>query len=248
MPQPLWPGSTVEKLPIPETPGQVVVVSFRTGVEAGLGESMLAILDPGERERWNRTQSPKVKDEFLSGRSLVRRVLGHMAGCTPESLAFTHNPKGKPDLSQGGLAFNLSHSHGLGLLAVARKGRLGVDLEQARPMNDPLGLARRYFTPAEVAAIEGTNPSLLLDIFYRVWTRKEAFIKAQGEGVAYGLDRVQVTSLIGFTPRFEKLAPGDDPAGWSLADLEPAHAYHGALALDNPVIEPLCHHCPGWVV
>ena len=248
MPVPFWPESVVEGLPVPRGAGRVVVVSFKTVVAPDVADRMLALLDPGEQERWNRFQSAKAKDEFLAGRSLLRRILGHATGSRPERLVFHYNAKGRPELAGGGLAFNLSHSHGLGLLAVTESGRVGVDLERVRPVSDLPGLARRYFTPGEVGDIEAVDTSCRLDVFYQLWTRKEAFIKAHGEGVAYGLDRVQVTSGVDVPPRFLGLADGDDPAAWSLSHLDPAAEFHGALAMDSPLAEMTCLHCPAWLV
>jgi 4'-phosphopantetheinyl transferase len=248
MPDPCWPEAVVQQVPFPRGDGRVLVLSFKTAVEPKAADRMLALLDPGEQERWNRFQSAKAKDEFLAGRSLLRWVLGHATGSRPERLAFHYNAKGRPELAGGGLAFNLSHSHGLGLLAVTESGRIGVDLERVRPVSDLLGLARRYFTPGEVGDIEAAEISCRLDVFYQLWTRKEAFIKAHGEGVAYGLDRVQVTSGVDVPPRFLGLAEGDDPAAWSLSHLDPAPGFQGALAVDSSAAEVTCLHCPAWVV
>lgn len=248
MPVPSWPESVVEGLPVPRGAGRVVVVSFKTVVAPDAIDRMLEWLDPGEQERWKRFQSAKAKSEFLAGRSLLRRVLGHATGYRPERLVFHYNAKGRPELAGGGLAFNLSHSHGLGLLAVTQSGRIGVDIERVRPVTDLLGLARRYFTPDEVGAIEASDINCQLDVFYQLWTRKEAFIKAHGEGVAYGLDRVQVTSGIDVPPRFLSLADEDDPAAWSLSHLDPAAEFHGALAVDSSLAEVTCLHCSAWLV
>lgn len=248
MPAPLWPDSAVEALPVPRDPGEVVVLSFKTTVVPEAANAMLALLDLGEKERWNRFQSAQAKGEFLAGRSLLRRVLGQMRGSDPQELVFSYNAKGRPELADGGFAFNLSHSHGLGLLAVTPSGRIGVDLEQVRPVTDLLGLARRYFTHEEVRAIEMADASCRSDVFYQTWTRKEAFIKAHGEGVAYGLDRVQVTVGVEFPPRFLRLAEGDDPAAWSLLHLDPAAGFPGALAIDSRRVEATRFHCSSWLV
>ena len=247
MPDPCWPEAVVQQLPFPRGDGRVLVLSFKTAVEPKAADRMLALLDQGERERWNRFLSAKAKDEFLAGRSLLRTVLGHATGCCPQSLALSYNAKGRPELAHGGPAFNLSHSHGLGLLALSQSGRVGVDVERVRPVTDLLGMARRYFTPDEVGDIVAADASGQLDVFYQLWTRKEAFIKAHGEGVAYGLDRVQVTSGADVPPRFIRLAEGDDPAAWSLSHLDPAPGFQGALAVDSSTAEVTCLHCPEWL-
>jgi 4'-phosphopantetheinyl transferase len=120
------------------------------------------------------------------------------------------NPHGKPELVGETLAFNVSHSGVLAVIAVSDLGPIGVDLEEHAQLDDPAAIARRFFTPAEAAYVDG-DPAA----FYRLWCRKEAWIKAQGTGLDALLDRVDVR------------AP---PDGWMLVDIDIAAGYSAAIA------------------
>ncbi|MFN0245635.1 MAG: 4'-phosphopantetheinyl transferase family protein [Kofleriaceae bacterium] len=120
-------------------------------------------------------------------------------------------PYGKPQLrDDDSVAFNVSHSGSLALVAVSREGPLGVDLEQHRVIRDIDKLAARYFTQVE-ASLVAADPQ----VFFRLWARKEAWIKAQGGGLTIALDTVD---LSGQTP------------GWFIADLSIARGYSAAIA------------------
>lgn len=243
----VWRQAGLASLPIPREIGHVLVVSFPTAMPASATGSMLECLDPSERERWNRFQAPRVKGEFLVGKAMARRILGSALGLRAGDVRFTHNAKGKPELADGAYAFNLSHSHGWALFALTPSGRIGVDIERVRPVTDLMDLARRYFTPAEVEAIGIADSAAQLELFYRVWTRKEAFIKAHGLGVAYGLDRVEVSMDQEVKPHFARLGEGENPLTWSLEHLEPAPGYVGALACDVGLADLMLVHCVGWM-
>lgn len=247
MPRQVWRQAGLASIPIPRQIGHVLVVSFSTAVSASDTGPMLECLDASERERWNRFQSPRVKGEFLAGKAMARRILGLALGLGARDVRFTHNAKGKPELADGPFAFNLSHSHGWALFALTPSGRIGVDIERVRPVTDLMDLARRYFTPVEVGAIGMADSSAQLDLFYRVWTRKEAFIKAHGLGVAYGLDRVAVSTDQEVKPHFARLGEGEDPLAWSLEHLEPAPGYVGALACDTRLADLMLVHCLDWM-
>ena len=120
------------------------------------------------------------------------------------------DPDGKPRLADDALAFNLSHSGSLALVAVSQVGPLGVDVEEHRVIREVDRLARRYFTPGE-AALVAAEPRA----FFRLWTRKEAWIKAQGGGLAIPLDTVDVSG---------------ECAGWFIHDLAIAPGYSAAVA------------------
>lgn len=241
--QPLWPTTTLRNICCPAD-GTALVLSFSTAVAPHAHHHCLSLLAPAERARWERLKSPKASDEFLAGRSFMRQVLGQLTGCPPADVGFAYNSLGRPELAPGSLrlGFNLSHSHGLGLLAVARAERVGVDLELIRPMADLLGLARRYFAERELVALEVLEPEARLELFFHIWTSKEAFIKAHGAGVGYGLDRVEIAWEEEGAPFFRRLAENDNPADWSLVRLEPAVGFPGALVLHGRTRSVHCFH------
>jgi 4'-phosphopantetheinyl transferase len=169
---------------------------------------------------------------FISGRGRMRQILASYCGCQPAELVFQSTPAGKPLLRapQPGLNFNLSHSGSRAALGVCRTAPLGIDIEAVRQVTD--GLARRFFAAAEVAELEALAAEHQQQAFFRCWTRKEAFLKATGEGIARGLDSFQV-SLDPDEPARIKSVDGDAEAGraWTLVDFDPGSGMFGAIAL-----------------
>jgi medium-chain acyl-[acyl-carrier-protein] hydrolase len=207
---------------------------------------LLAGLAPDERERADRFHFDKDRRHFIAGRGALRAVLGRYLGEPPERLRFTYNVYGKPALVGGGnVRFNLTHSHGLALLAVTRGREVGVDLERVRADLAGEELAERFFSPREVAALRGLPQGQRREAFFRCWTRKEAYIKARGAGLALPLDRFDVT-LRPDEPA-ALLATHDEPAEagrWSLRNLAPGDGYAGALAVEGHSWRLWCGHRP----
>src|SRR5207237_5593023 len=132
---------------------------------------------------------------------LLRWILGAYLGREPATLPFRYNDYRKPSLAEGDdVQFNLAHSDGLALLAVARGREVGLDLERVRPEVAGEEIAERYYSPAEVAAFRALPPSERERAFFACWTRKEAYLKALGRGLTVPLEGFEVT-----------LAPGEPP-------------------------------------
>jgi 4'-phosphopantetheinyl transferase len=163
----------------------------------------------------------------------------------PSSLLFTCGPHGKPELAGAftgsGLHFNLAHSAALALVAVTRAGPIGVDVERIRPMPNAGDMVTRFFSKREAAAFQALSEDQKTEAFFRLWTRKEAWLKATGEGIAGSLDRVEVAFLPGEPPRFLSL-PGDAQvlANCSLHVLAPAPGFTGALAAVAAITRVTC--------
>jgi 4'-phosphopantetheinyl transferase len=172
------------------------------------------------------------------GRGLLRIILGHYVEAPPEGLRFCYNPYGKPALDptqdRGSLRFNLSHSGGRALYAVARGREVGVDVETIRTEFAGLAIAERFFAPAEVAVLRDLAPEHRTRAFFSCWTRKEAFIKARGKGLSIPLDTFEVSLAPGAPAAL--LATHDDrdeAARWTLFDLDPGPGFAGALAVEG---------------
>jgi Phosphopantetheinyl transferase len=153
---------------------------------------------------------------------------------TPADLVFFLGPHGKPALENLGLEFNLSHSGGCGLLAVTRGRRVGVDGERVRADFAGEDIARRFFAPAEVDALAASAPGEYVAAFFRCWTRKEAYVKARGDGLSLPLDRFVVPLEPAATRAIASCL--DDPSEcsrWSLREIVPAPGYLGALVVEG---------------
>ena len=197
-------------------------------------------VSPAEAARAGRMRSPRRRHEFLVCRGVLRRILGTALGVDPLAVPIVEGEHGKPRLGPDRrlppIGFNVSHSGSRFVVAVARGMAPGVDVERMRPRRSIAALARRFFSPAEREAV-GADPDRLR-AFYRVWSRKEAVIKADGRGVGLGLDRFDVSA--GEPPvlcaaRWAGAAP-DEASRWSLASLEAGAGYAGAVAVRSPAI------------
>jgi 4'-phosphopantetheinyl transferase len=202
-------------------------------------DERVAALAPNERARASGFHFERDRRRWTAARGAVRAVLASYAGVPAASLIFRVGPHGKPALdgpaARAALDFNVSHSGDLALCAVTRARAVGVDVEAVRPEFATDEVARRFFAPGEVAALEALPPDERVEAFFACWTRKEAYIKARGSGIALGLDRFEVALAPGRPAAL--LATQDEPAAaarWQLVALAPGEGYAGALATDGP--------------
>lgn len=193
---------------------------------------LTAVLSAEERERGERFLSVPARNQFLVARGLLRLLLGRYLDSEPTRLTFRHGPAGKPALPGGGLHFNVSHSHELVVYAFTRRAEVGVDVEHVRPVVNEMELAERFFSPAEAAALRALEGERRREAFFRLWTCKEAYLKANGQGIAHGLERVEFSVHPEEPARMLRVDGEEEPARqWSLRGLAPAAGYVGALAL-----------------
>ena len=202
-------------------------------VEPAVLAQLRASLAPDERARAGRFHFAHDRDRYEAGRGILRDVLGRYLDVPPAALAFNYGPQGKPDLespSGTGFTFNVSHAGGVLLVAIGRDRPLGVDVERDRERVS-LDLAARFFSPAEVAALLRLPEHERRQAFLACWTRKEAYIKARGEGLSLPLDRFDVSLRPGDPARL--LADRGDPGAadaWELRALPVPPGQAAALA------------------
>ena len=216
-------------------------------VKSAVGASY-DILADDERRRADKFYFARDREHFIVGRSVLRRILGRYIEVSPDRISFDYNQYGKPALSaetgDQQLRFNVSHSHALALYAFARGREVGVDIEFAREDFASLEVAGHFFSPQEIAILRALPASDLTRAFFNCWTRKEAFIKALGEGLSHPLDRFVVSLRPG--ERASLLSVDGQPqeaARWSLRELFPGAGYAAALAVEGemPVLR-----CMQW--
>jgi 4'-phosphopantetheinyl transferase len=173
---------------------------------------------------------------WIATRAGVRALLGGYVGIEPAAVAFGGEPRGKPRLEpDDALRFSVSHSGELALVAVASEREVGVDIEWMGQPRDALGLARRWFTSSERAAIEEAPEPDRLAVFYRHWVAKEAFVKATGRGLSASLRSFEVELAGPSAPRLVRVG-GDELEAmrWSLELLDAPHGYAAALVAEAP--------------
>ena len=201
---------------------------------------LYATLTPDERTRGARFRFERDQQRFIVARGVLRDLVGRYLQTQPSHISFVYNAFGKPDLSPefgNRLKFNLSHSAGLALIAIATASNVGVDVEYIREQSDYADIARHFFSTAEVDYLTALPSHLYAEAFFSCWTKKEAYLKACGEGLAIPLNSfsVPLTTDSAHTPVDLYVAPQDIvPAKrWSLYTLRPAPGYAGALAIEG---------------
>lgn len=151
-----------------------------------------ALLSDAERTRLGRFTLPNLQHNYLVTRAMVRSCLSFYADVKPQQWKFDCDEHGKPFISNAdtSLMFNLSHSGGRAVLAVTHEHQVGVDVEQLSHKRDWLGIAKHYFNSSEYELIMSTPETTKCALFFRLWTLKEAYLKARGTGISTGLDKI----------------------------------------------------------
>jgi 4'-phosphopantetheinyl transferase len=194
-------------------------------------EALYALLDPEERQRAGRFHFETSRDAFIVSHGWLRTLLGRYLNTDPRRVEFTFGHRGKPAVQGTPLRFNLSHSGAMAACAVTRNEEIGIDIELIRPMSDLESVARRFFHPEECRKLLALNGEDRETAFFRCWTRKEAYIKALGDGLSAELDRFEVTLAPGEPAAFVQIDGRPAAAEWSLFGLDVGPDYTGAVAV-----------------
>ncbi|MEW5940995.1 MAG: 4'-phosphopantetheinyl transferase superfamily protein [Chloroflexota bacterium] len=199
-----------------------------------LTEAAREILTPAEIERGHRYRFERDQTWFFARHFFLRALLSRYLDQRASIFDIRHSAHGKPYLDGHPLYFNLSDSNGWCLLAFTRVAPLGVDLEHVRERGDLMAVARRYFSPAEFAELEKLPSEEQLDGFYHIWTQKEAFIKAVGEGMSIPLDSFDVEMEPG-QPGGIRAIRGTRSGRWAMRTFVPREGFRGAVCVGGEV-------------
>jgi len=203
---------------------------------AGVVERCDGLLSADERERAERFYFERDRRRYVRARAALRAVLGGYLDSDPRDLAFSYGGHGKPALAgrfAGTLTFNVSHSEETALVAVGARGEIGVDIEAVRRLDDRDDLASRMFSAEESSTLRALHEEQRDLAFFTCWTRKEAYVKAVGDGLALPLDGFTVTFLHGQLPRLT-VHDADGPSKWVVHSLPAVDGYAAALVTDGP--------------
>jgi|ERR1700676_2427118 4'-phosphopantetheinyl transferase len=185
-------------------------------------------LSTDEKARAKRFRFQPDRKCFVATRAALRELLGRYVKRAPAQLEFDYGPQGKPalrsDFTGPSVQFNVSHSHGVALFGFAVGRALGLDVELVRNFSGD-AIAERYFSPQEVAELRRLPATLRDEGFFLCWTRKEAYIKARGEGLHVPLKSFHVSLTPGKPERLETT----DGVDWTMRSLRPDSQYVGAL-------------------
>lgn len=197
-----------------------------------------ALLPEDEIARAQRFYFERDRRRFVVSHGMVRTVLGQYVGLEPKQLKFIHGPKGKPDLAPEGNAlgtrFNLSHSGDFALMGVSPGLVMGIDIEQIRADFGGQEIAERFFSRLEVDTLLSLPEDQRAEAFFYCWTRKEAYIKAQGDGLSLPLHSFDVTFAPGTEPALLRVAEDSkEVARWKLYNIEIGPGYKAALMIEG---------------
>lgn len=188
-------------------------------------------LTPAEQARASRFVRPEDQVRFAVCRGSLRHLLAAYTGCVPSEIEFRLGERGKPYLAGAPIEFNLSHSGDWGVVAAGALP-VGVDIERMKPLREFDQLVRRYFTIDEQRQMAAFAPADRLAAFYRAWSRKEAFMKATGEGLHLSTTSFSVT----LAEATAALVAGDGIERWTCANLAAVPAgYSAALIVEGPM-------------
>ena len=198
-------------------------------IEPATLQRLKSTLAKNELERAQRFIFDQDRNRFIAARGILREVLARYLQCAPQTIEFVYGARGKPAISGGGsrdpLRFNLSHSHDLALIGLAREREIGIDLEMIRPDFASEEIAKRYFSAKEIEELSRLPADLRTEGFFLCWTRKEAYIKAKGEGLHIPLDSFDVS----LTPGLSLKLNSSDCSRWSMFSLAPKSGYVAAV-------------------
>ena len=191
-------------------------------------------LSADEAQRAARFHFPKDRDHFIAAHGILRHIVGRYLHRKPGELIFSVNQYGKPALVNSDLEFNLSHSGDFALLAVTQNRKVGVDVERIRQGISSHVIAQQYFSKAEVAELQSLPMEQREAAFFTCWTRKEAYIKAQGIGLSLPLESFDVSLSPNEPAMLRAVRPdSQEAARWTLFSLNVVPKYAGALAVEG---------------
>ena len=207
---------------------------------------LTSVLSPAEHARAERFFRLEDRVRFNVSHGGLRRLLAAYGGGDPAGVTFTESKFGKPALADSkGLQFNMAHSGDVVMYAMTANRVVGVDVEAARPNVDFLEVSGQ-FAPEEHAVIRAAEGADRVAAFYRCWARKEAYLKARGEGLGYPLNAFAVTVAPGLPPRLEWAS--DDAAAasrWTMFDVSPGSGYAGAVVVEGGGLQLTSRRLPG---
>ena len=197
-------------------------------------EALTNCLSQEERGRAERFVTATLSNHYVIAHALLRHILAIYIKCQPQALQFLTSPHGKPYLDPAhhslALEFNMSHTRGLALYAVALEP-VGIDVELLGRDMQFEEIAERFFTQAEHQALCALPQASRQKAFYRCWTLKEAFVKALGQGLNYGLDKFEVDFLGDSSQCLQNIAGSTQEAhAWTLQNIDYSPEYAAAFA------------------
>jgi len=205
--------------------------------DAATCEILTRWLSVEERGRMQKFHAPRHRHTYLVAHALVRGALARELGCEPSELIFESNAYGKPSLvlpdSSAKLEFNLSHTEGMCVVALSRFSRVGCDIESLNQPGLEVDIARNFFTLEESEDILNCLPAQQVERLLTYWTLKEAYIKAEGQGLSMGLDTFYFSLQENQLPRLILKSGAQQPSAvWLFKQIMIGKHYLVSLAIE----------------
>jgi len=196
--------------------------------------SLLELLDAEEKDRASRFKFPGPRNQFVVSHAFLRGLLSRYLQTGIRNIRFRKGAQGKPELAEGDVGFNLSHTEGATVIAVSRARRVGVDVEAIRDNVDPMELASRFFSPHEAEWLRSQATDDRLPAFFSCWTAKESYIKACGGGLSIPLSGFEVIPHPGVSElKLDIHGKPEDSARWSVWQLDLGRDLRCALTAEG---------------
>jgi phosphopantetheine--protein transferase-like protein len=205
------------------------------GLEAEV-EKYERLLSTSEAARSNRFHLTRDRNRYVARHGILRLLLSAYMRCKPEHIEIYSDSKGKPHVAnrapETNLQFSMSHSSGLVLFAIGQSISIGIDIEKIRPFPELRGVVGRNYAPAEIKEIDDSPLSARLEVFFQLWARKEAILKASGNGLSLDLRCVDVSTVSpgGGTWNIRKIGGNGLDCEFHLMDLKVATGFAAAIA------------------
>jgi 4'-phosphopantetheinyl transferase len=224
-----------------ETPelasGEIHIWRASLATDQAILRNLESKLTEDEKARAARFVFARDRKRFIAARGILRDLLGRYLQCAPQTIEFVYGPRGKPAVvsrgSQPAIGFNLSHSHALAVIAFGRGREIGIDIELIRPEFAGEEIAKRYFSAKEIDELGRLPAELRTEGFFTCWTRKEAYIKARGDGLHIALDSFDVL----LSPGSRATLSSADESRWSIESFVPSLSseptYAGAVVAEG---------------
>lgn len=229
-------------------PNEIHIWHARLDQPQAVSNRLIQLLSKDERSRAGRFHFEQDRTRFIARRGILRTILGTYLDVEPHRLQFYYEKNGKPRLAdifdKERIHFNDSHSAGLAIIAISPSFEIGVDVERVHDIPEMNDIVEKFFTESEKTSFYSLRDGLKQEVFFKWWTRKEAFLKATGDGLFRPLNSFDMSVAPGEPTSLLRIY-GDAKAAsrWAIQDLKPPPGYAAAFAIK----EQSCQvHCYKW--
>lgn len=196
------------------------------------------LLSEEEKERLDRLKIEKKQEEYLCSRGILRLILSLYIGEDPESLSIKITPSGKPFLPTAGVQFNISHSGDRFICGISLKNQIGLDIQELYSISSLQRIIKNFFSPAEIEYLSSlTDDGLYREHFFAIWTAKEAYLKAVGDGIKGSFNQLSTLPDSASPQSFQLDHPelNNTSRNWTIRSLDISQGYTAALAINGAI-------------